>query len=146
MSYVTRIKAIIRDVRRHDAPTTSNASLIEFGQAALYHPTSTPLWDAILNSRGWIINPENLSVLDDVGTFDAPDFTPASSGDINAAIASLIIWRLRREMKNWLRAYRLITDSPTVLGPLADSRAEVLATADADATVIVGDNADDPEN
>ncbi len=144
MSYVTRAKSIIREIRRHDAPETSNAALIEFGQAVLY--TSLQLWADIVAERGWTINPANLSILDDVGTIAFGEFTPASPSDINDAIASLFIKKTRQEMKTWLRAYRVLTASPTVLGPLADGRAEVLATAEADATAIVGDNADDPDN
>lgn len=173
MSYVTRAKSIIRDIRRHDAPATTNAALTEFGQAVLY--SSVQEWGEIVEARGWTINPDNLNVLDDVGTpgvvgvpgvpavLDDPEtpedesspaipaipaipFEPASPTEINDAIASLFIQKIRGEMKSWLRAYRLVTDSPTVLGPLADSRAEVLATAEIDATAIVGDNADDPNN
>lgn len=148
MSYLTRVKALIQVVKRHDAPVPSNAALVEFGQAVLYHPTSRPIWGSILDEHEWIINPANPNQFDDVGILSDDEekvFIPATTQSINDAISSLFLRKIRREMTHWLRAYRIHTVAPTG-STLEASRSDILATAESDALTIVGDDADDPDN
>lgn len=149
MTYVSRAKEAIKQVARFNAPSPTNAQLAEMGQAALYHPTSQPIWNTILTQNSLVINPSNLTVLDDIGTLTGtatpPDFTPSSAGTIKSMIAVLFLRLTRNHWRNWLRSYRLLTAN-TAAVPLEEARDVILSTADTDAIPIIGDDTDDPES
>ncbi len=145
MTYVSRAKEAIKQIARFDAGTPTNAQLGEMGQAALYHPAARQIWDTVLAQNSLVINPDNQAVLDDIGTLSGEVFTSASAGTINAMIAVLFLRLTRKQWKDWLKAYRLrFTNAPAE--PLAEAKATLIATADTDAGVIVGNDDDDPES
>ena len=149
MTYVTRAKTAIRQVKRHDAVDPTNAQLAELGQAALYYPAARPLWSQLLEQHGYIINPSNPTVLDDIGTetgtAQPPVFNPASNAEKNAMIAALFLRLTRRTWRQWIIDYREKTSNAPAV-PLNEVRGAIQTQAISDSVPLVGEDIDDPES
>ncbi len=145
MTYVSRAKAAIREIQRFDAVDPTNAQLLEMAQATLYHPAANAIWNLLLSQNALVINPANLNVLDDIGTLSGETFTPASAGTIKTMLAALFIRLTRKQWKDWKKAYALKFTNATA-EPLEDARSTLITNAETSATVIVGDDANDPES
>ena len=149
MTYISRAKDAIKQVARFDAVIPSNAQLVEMGQAALYQPNARPLWNKILTQNSLAINPNNLAVLDDIGTLvqdeDGETFTPSNAATKSKLIALVFLRLTRRQWRNWLQAFRL-QFANAAAEPLATARATILSEAVEDGKLIIGDDDDDPES
>lgn len=149
MTYVSRAKTAIQQIKRHDAAQPSNAQLAELGQAALYSSGATQVWNRLLEENGYVINPQNSAVRDDIGvltgTSDPPTFVPVTNGQKNAMIAALFIRLTRGLWRRWLIDYREeFANAPAV--PLNQAAQQIQAQAVTDSIAILGEDSDDPES
>ena len=147
VSSTARSKAIIQNLLRHDATLPTNPQLAEIGNAFLYHPASGPIITLYLTQQSLVLNPADPSVLEDIGTLsgDPPVFMPANAVVKNQYKATVHRRNIRKYHIDAVRAYRLRTSNAPAL-PLRAARASVISTAESDAAVIVGDDANDPES
>ena len=147
MSYISRAKELVKLIRRFDAVEATNAELATLGQAFLYHPRSNEIWNTILTENSLVVNPDNSSVKDDIGTLSGNPkvFTPASAAMKNAQLANLFRRNYRSYTVDVLVAHELrITNAPAE--PIKTARASIISSAQTAAGVVMGTDGNDPES
>lgn len=145
MSYISRAKVIIQNIKRFDAGPTSDADLSEFGQAVLYQPTSRVIWNRMLVQNGLIIDPATPNILDAIGTDSSGVFVASLTSVKDELIAGLVLRLLRKHMSNCLVAYRLNFAIASAV-PLPQAESTIRSNAATDALAIIGGNEDDPSS